>query len=121
MTPRMFLELCRRRNVRIRYERFANAQTAAAVYNVNRRSTDDPVVTAMDFVRDEAATEKREKVRTAKKFVKEVIGGLPMTTARGKFLETRLKVINDLRASGYEEAEQIFDECWPNLKPKENE
>ena len=49
----MFSALCKRRNVKIKYERFANAQTAAAVYNVNRGKADDPIVQPFDFVRDD--------------------------------------------------------------------
>jgi hypothetical protein len=117
----MFLELCKRRNVGIKYERFASAQAAAAIYNVNRSSVDDPLVTAFDFVQDAEQAEKKEKLLKAKKFVKQAIGGLPMTSTREKFLETRGKVIEDLRASGYDEPEQIVDECFPSLKPKEGE
>ena len=61
LTPAMFQALCNRRNVRIKYERFANAQTAAAVYNVNRVKADDPIISAMDFVRDEESSRKKER------------------------------------------------------------
>ncbi|MGA9135549.1 MAG: hypothetical protein WB384_26360, partial [Candidatus Sulfotelmatobacter sp.] len=44
LTPGMFQALCKRRNIRIKYERYANAQTAAAVYNTARTKADDPMV-----------------------------------------------------------------------------
>jgi len=116
LTPSQFQALARRRNIRIKYERFANALTASAVYNANRHSAEDPVITAMDFVRDEAQSEKREKILTAKRFINKVISSLPITTPREVLVEKRKKAIQDLQASGYQEAEIIFDECFPSLK-----
>jgi hypothetical protein len=121
LTPGEFQALCKRRNVRVKYERFANAQTAAAVYNVNRHSVDDPVVTAFDFVRTTEESEKKERLMTAKRFVRDALGGFPMSTTREKFLEVRGKVISDLKTSGYEDAEQIVDGQFPSLKSKEDE
>ena len=115
------MELCKRRNVGIKCERFASAQAAAAIYNVNRSSVDDPLVTAFDFVRDEEQAEKKEKLLKGIKFVKKALGELPMNTTREKFLEVRGKVIADLNASGYDNAEQIVDDCFPSLKPKDSE
>jgi hypothetical protein len=120
LTPGMFQALCMRRNVSIRYDRYANALTASAVYNSVRSSEDAPVVSAFDFIRDERSARKIEQRRQAKQFIKQVIGGLPMTTTREKFLEVRSKVINDLTASGHKDAEQLMNECWP-LTPSEKE
>ncbi len=103
----------------IRYQRFASALGAAAVYNVNRASTDDPIVTAFDFVRDEKSALRRERTREAKRHIMQMIGQLPMTTPLAKFHDTRRKVIADLLTGGVTNAEQLFDECWPSLKPKE--
>lgn len=105
----------------IRYERYANALTASAVYNVHRGSVDDAVVAAYDFVRPEAEAIKLEKVREAHRHIKKVIGSLPMTTTRAKLLDVRRKVIVDLQASGYEDPEAMFNEVWPHLKPTEEE
>ena len=121
LTPGQFKELAKRRNVRIRYERYANALTASAVYNVHRTGEDAPVVTAFDFVRDEEASAKLEKVREGKRYIKKVIGGLPMTTPRSRFIEVRRKAIADLQASGYNDPEALFDEVWPHLKPTAEE
>jgi hypothetical protein len=107
--------------VAIRYDRYANALTASAVYNVNRGSSDDAVVTAFDFVRPEDEAVKLEKVREAKRHIKKVIGGLPMMTPRPKLLEVRSKAIVDLKASGYANAEEMFNEVWAHLKPTEEE
>jgi hypothetical protein len=115
LTPGEFNALCKRRNIGIRYERYANAIVAAAVYNVNRHDADAPVVTAFDFVRDEKDSEAREKQLKAKRFVRQALA-LPLGTSREKFLEVRIKVVEDLKASGYENAVQIVDECFPSLK-----
>jgi len=119
LTPGQFKELCKRRNLRIKYERFANAQTAAAVYNVNRHSEDTPIVEAFDFVRDEASAIKREERRKAKKFAQKALGNLPPMMSLEKIMEIRGKAIADLKASGRDDAEEIMNEVWPHLKPKE--
>jgi hypothetical protein len=121
LTPGMFQALCKRRNVGIRYERYANALTASAVYNSIRGSEDSPTICAFDFIRDEKESIKLEKLREGKKFCKKVIGQLPMTTPRSKFLDVRRKAIIDLAASGYEDPETLFDSVWPHLIPTEEE
>ena len=97
----MFLELCKRRNVGIKYDRYANALAAAAVYNVNRNSDDNSVVEPMDFVRSVEGAEKKELRLKAKRYVQAALT-LPFGTSRAKWLEIRLKVIADLIAGGYE-------------------
>jgi hypothetical protein len=119
LTPTGFYELSKRRNVRIKYERYAAAQAAAAVYNVNRQRTEDPIVTAMDFVRTEEQSEKRERLLKAKRYVTRALGTLPMNTAFTRYLEVRSNVIKDLKADGYENAEQIVNDLFPSLGPKE--
>jgi hypothetical protein len=121
LTQGQFQELAKRRNIGIRYDRYANALTASAVYNVNRSSEESPILTAFDFIRDEQQAAKLEKLREAKRFVKTAIGQMPMTTPRAKFLEIRCKAITDLTASGYSNAENIFDSVWPSLKPAAEE
>ena len=117
----MFQALCKRRNVRIRYERYANSITAAAVLNVNRSSQDDPVVSAYDFVRDDESSQRKERLSQAKKFVSKIILDLPTTSPRAKYLEKRASAIHDLIQAGYSNAEEIFNGCWPNLKPTAEE
>lgn len=95
--------------------------TAAAVYNVNRGKTEDPMLTPYDFVRDEESSRKKEELQNVKRFIKKALGNQPMSTPREKLLEIRLKVITDVRASGREDAEQLVNECWPSLRPKEYE
>lgn len=121
LTPGMFQALCKRRNIGIRYDRYANALTASAVYNTNRSSEESPILTAFDFIRDEEQAARLEKLREAKRFVKTAIGQMPMTTPRAKFIEIRRKAITDLTASGYDNAEAIFDSVWPSLKPTAEE
>lgn len=119
LTPGGLWALGKRRNVAIKYDRFANALTASAVYNVNRGDADAPVVTAFDFIRDEKDAAKRERIREAKTYIKKVIGNAPMTTPMEKFQEIRRNAIKDLQASGYDNAEDLFNEVWPHLKPAE--
>ena len=121
LTPSMFAALCKRRNIRIKYERYANALTASAVYNANRHSEESPVVMPFDYIRDEESARKLERMREGKRFIRKTIGGLPMTTTRARFLEVRLKVIADLTSSKYENAEEMFNEIWPHLKPNEGD
>jgi hypothetical protein len=121
LTPGQFQELAKRRNTRIRHDRYAAALAAAAIYNVNRAGADAPVVTAFDFIRDDEATAKLEKAREGKRYCNKVIGGLPFGTPRSKLLEIRTKAIADLKASGYSNAEAIFDSVWPSLKPTAEE
>lgn len=120
-TPRMFQALCHRRNIRIKYERFANAQTAAAVYNTARTSEDQPVVTAFDFVRDEEQSARRERNLQARRFIRSVVMSTPMNAGRNKFLEARANAIKKLKEGGFAEAEQVFNEMFPNLIPTEEE
>lgn len=120
LTPGMFQALCKRRNISIRYERYANALSASAIYNSNRASADDPVVTAFDFIRSEEDAAMRDKIRKGKQYCKRAIGNLPMlTTTRDKYLEVRTKAIADLTHDGYKDAEALFNEVWPHLMPME--
>jgi hypothetical protein len=119
LTPGQFQALCKRRNIRIKYERFANAQTAAAVYNSRRQKVEDPMIEAMDFVRNEKQAGERESLRKARTYAQRTIGSLPMGTPMEKVLEVRRKAIADLKASGRKDAEEIMNEMWPTLKPKE--
>jgi len=122
LTPGMFQALCKRRNIRIRYERYANALTASAVYNVNRGSNDDPTVSAFDFIRPEQDAIRLQKIREAHQHIKKVIGQMPMTTPRIKLLNVRRKVIVDLKASGYVDGEEMFNTVWPHLsQPTQDE
>jgi len=119
LTPGQFQALCKRRNIRIKYERYANALTTAAVYNSRRTKVDDPIVEAMDFVRDEKQALERESLRKARGYAQRAVGSLPMGTPLEKVLEVRRKAIADLKASGRKDAEEIMNEMWPTLKPKE--
>jgi hypothetical protein len=119
-TPGMFRALCKRRNIRLKYERYANAETAAAVYNCARVSEEQPVLTAFDFVREPEAAAEHDRIREVKKVIMQAFSDLPAMD-RSKLLELRAKLIAKLKAKGQDDAEQLFDECWPSLKPKEDE
>jgi hypothetical protein len=118
LTPTLFRELSKRRNIRIKYERFAAAQVAAAIYNVNRTRKEDMTLTAMDFVRTEEQSEKRERLLKAKRYVIKALGRQSLGTPLEKILDVRSKVIKDLVADGYD-GEQIVNEMFPSLMPKE--
>ncbi len=115
-TPRMFLALAARRNIRLRYERFAGAQAAAALYNVHRAKASDPAVTAFDFVLEEDEAERRERDARFRAYLAKALGRLPLGTPREKVLEVRRKAIADLAASGCEDAEAFVDAIFPHLR-----
>lgn len=117
-TPRMFQALAARRNVRLRYERFAGAQAAAAIYNVHRASASDPLVAAFDFVADDEECERREREIKFRGYVMRALGHLPIGTPLEKVLEVRRKAIADLTASGCERAEAFVDAIFPHLAKK---
>lgn len=121
LTPSMFGALCNRRNIRLKHERFANAQTAAAVYNVNRVSNQTPLMTAYDFVRDEAASKARAEMLAIKAGIKQAVGCAKWDTPREKFLAMRLRIIKQLEAQGRIDAKELWAECWPDLVPTEEE
>jgi hypothetical protein len=120
LTPKMFQALGKRRVVAQRYERYAHALTASAVYNTSRTKEDQPMLEAFDFVMTDEQAEKTERLKKARRFIRKVIGSMPIMTPMEKLVEKRLKVIEDLKADGYDNAEQLFDEAWPHLKPKES-
>lgn len=119
-TPGMFRALCKRRNIRLKYERYANAETAAAVYNMARTSEEQPVLSAFDFVREPEEAAEHDRIREVRKVIMQAFSGLPAMD-RTKVLELRATMIAKLKAKGQDDAEQIFDDCWPSLKPKEDE
>jgi hypothetical protein len=119
LTPSMFQALCRRRNIRLKHERFANALTASAVYNVNRASSDSPIMTAFDFVRDEKSSRARAERLAIKAQIAQSVGTMPTDTPREKFMEIRQRVIASLTAKGRADAEELWKEVWPTLVPIE--
>lgn len=119
LTPAMFRALCKRRSIRFKHERYAHALTASLIYNVNREK-DAPALGPFDFVRDEASQRKKDELDKAKRFIRKAIGNLPPATTYEKLQEIRLKVIADVTAYGRDDAEQLFDACWPSLKPKKD-
>jgi hypothetical protein len=116
----MFTALCKRRNVRLKHDRFANALTASAVYNVNRTTADSPVLTAFDFVR-ETANEAEEQTKAIKGTIRQIVGNMPSNLPREKFQAIRARTIESLTAQGRTDAESLFDEVWPGLKPATKE
>jgi hypothetical protein len=115
LTPGMFYALCKRRNIHFKYNRLAHALTASAIYNVNRASSDAPLVQPFDFIRE--YDPKQEQTNEIKKVIKEVVGSLPAGTPLTKYVEIRSKTIQSLQQQGRKDAEQLFNECWPHLKP----
>ncbi len=114
LTPTMFNALCKRRNIKMKHERFANALTAAAVYNVNRAG-DSEILTAYDFVRDAKDSEARSQRQTLKRQIKDAIGRLPADAPRARCLKVRESVIAGMVALGRTDAEELWAECWPDL------
>jgi hypothetical protein len=113
LTPEMFTALCKRRNIRFKYERYANALTASAVYNCNRASADAPILTAFDFVKED--NPEREHTEEIKRLIKQVVVFMPPSTTREKFLEVKDRTIASLTAQGRADAAELWHECWPTL------
>lgn len=118
LTPGMFWALGKRRNVKIKYERYAHGLTASMIYNANR-GEDAPAIMPFDFIRDAESARKKEALSKARRFCSRSISTMPMGTPMEKLQSVRLKAIADLKASGHNDAEEIFDSMWPHLKPKE--
>lgn len=116
LTPGGFQALARRRAAGIKHLRYANALTASAVYNVNRSKADDPLIRPFDFVMDDEQAERREQKRRFTAYVHKALGHLPSGTTMEKTLSVRLKVIEDLRASGCADPEAFVNGIYPSLK-----
>lgn len=117
----MFSALCRRRNVRIRYERYAHALTASAVYNT---SAGKHVANPMDWIREGAAAKRYDERMKIKEFISGVISRMPPQTTFEQLLEVKRKALIDIVNTGvvdHEEAERMFDAIWPTLKAKEEQ
>jgi hypothetical protein len=117
LTPASFQALCKRRNIRFKYERFTAAIVASAIYNVNRPSADAPLVQPFDFIRE--ADPELEQTNNIKQMIKQAVGNLPEGTSTEQYQEVRVRTIASLESQGRKDATQLFDECWPSLKPKE--
>jgi hypothetical protein len=68
----------------------------------------------MDFVREPDLY--RENTLEIKRLIKQVIGQLPAGTAAEKLQAVRTRTIASLLSQGRQDAEALFNECWPNLK-----
>jgi hypothetical protein len=121
-TPRMFKALCHRRIIRIKYERYAHAQTASMVYNTSDRRADDaPLVHPMDWVRDGEQVKQHEERKKIREFIYKVMVGVPPGTTIGKLRQVKKKALADIvnaKLMTWNEAERLFDSVWPTLKEK---
>jgi hypothetical protein len=80
---------------------------AYRVYRVNHP------MTAFDFVRQE--DEERKSIL---RIIRQAIGSMPSNTTPERLQEIRTNCIASLIAKGRKDATDLFDEAWPNLKPK---
>jgi hypothetical protein len=115
MTPAQFNALCKRKNIRFKYERLAHAITASAIYNVNRANSDSPLISPIDFVRE--VDPQEEQTKQIKQLISQAIGQAPQGTTAEKFQEIRTRCIASLESQGRKDAESLFNEVWPSLKP----
>jgi hypothetical protein len=104
-----------RQKQQFKYDKYLAAIPASAVYNVNRSSLDIPTIDPIDFVRDRDPRE--EEVKEIKVMIKHTISELPSGTTPEKYQMVRKHLIDKLTENGVKDAEEIFDECWPSLKP----
>ncbi len=121
LTPLTFQALCKRRNLKFKMDRYAAAIPASAIYNVNRASTDAPLIEPMDFVREpDPYREQSSEIKKAIRHSLRQLLAMPCKGQRPVSLEqlqdVRTRFINNLKAQGRDDAEALFDECMPSLK-----
>lgn len=121
LTPSMFRALCLRRNVRLKHERLAAAEVAAAVYNVNRNSKEDRLLTGWDFVRDGEQAEKYAAWMDAKQYVRKVLANVPYDAPRSLLMKIRGEAISELTRRGRTDAAELWAEAWPSVVPQEGD
>jgi len=118
----MLKALCVRRNVRLKHERYAAAEVAAAVYNVHRPpNSDAPLMSAWDFVRDGEQARQYADWLEAQRYVRKAIAQLPCDTPREQLMRIRQHTIDTLTRRGRTDAAELWAQAWPSLVPKEGE
>jgi hypothetical protein len=115
MTPTYFRYLRLRQRQAFAYEKYLAYIPASAIYNVNRGSVDAPYLDPIDFIRERHP--KEEQIKEIKVMIKDIIGKVKSDSTPEKYQQVRRELIDKLIENGVKDAEAIFDECWPSLKP----
>jgi hypothetical protein len=106
-----------RRSIKIRHARFNAALMTAAIFNVHR-SAETEALTPFDFLpgfeRDPEEAEREFRRRAARKGLQVAMARLPNNTAPEMVRELKDKMIARLKASGFEDAEEIWAEAFAN-------
>ena len=117
MTLAQLEALEERREFKIRHQRFNAGLIASAIFNANRVSTDSPALSAFDFIAGfqlDPEEEERDKLRRS---IKHSIALTMIDLSRNKtpdeVKELKAKVLANLRKSGVEDAEELFNEVFP--------
>jgi hypothetical protein len=106
-----------RRATEIRHARFNAALITSAIYNSNR-SADSPAMSPFDlipgFEPDPAEQEREERRRSIKKAIAVAMTRLPDNTPPEVMREMKDKMLARAKASGVEDAEELYREVFPN-------
>jgi len=109
MTPGMFAALLERRAFRFRYDNYIAGVVAAMVWNASPgRGKDSPVASAYDFVPRPAADAERDEI---KRNISALFATVQIRTPE-QAEKLRQRALAGLKAQGYADAEEIFDEVF---------
>lgn len=108
-----------RRAIAIRHARFNAALVASTIFNANRTTSEVPPLSPFDFLAGfEADPEEQRKAelrRSVKQAVALAFTQLPKTITREQALAEKAKMIANMQRTGFEDAEEIFREVFPDL------
>lgn len=106
-----------RRAVEIRHARFNAALITSTIFNANR-SADSPALSPFDlipgFEPDPAEQEREERRRGVKRAIAIAMTRLPEGTPLEAVREMKAKMIARAKASGFDDAEELYREVFPN-------
>lgn len=107
-TPGMFMALMKRRAAEFKHDCYQTGTIASMLWNVNRKTKDDKVMSPFDFVPDEKRDEKREELKRNIHSLFAMLGVNPHTNVK----KLRRDTISKLTKAGHKDVEQIFDEVF---------
>lgn len=118
LTFPQFEALEERRAIEIRHARHDAAFIAATLMNINRASSSEEWLSPFDFLpgfeRDPAEIEAEHRRRDVVRSIRYAFLSM-RNLPREKVLEARDKMVARLKANGYENAEELMTEAYPDL------
>jgi hypothetical protein len=118
LTFPQFEALEERRAIQIRHARHDAAFIVATLLNVNRVSSDSDWCSPFDFLpgfeRDPQEVEAEQRRREVVRSIRQTFINMP-DASHERVQEARGKIIARLKERGYEDAEQLMTDAFPNL------